>query len=266
MERNKLLLASYLDIIFDGRNKLYGGYELRSKYGDRARKATLGVILGVTLAATIPLVADALTDNTPVARPIIVETKLQDVILPKEEILPPTHEIEPPRQVETISDPEVLVVPDDQPTDNPPTIDDIEGKQVALTTTDGPPGTADIIPSGPNGKGKGLVEHPQPPTDQIHVIVEIMPAFEGDLEKYLQMNLRYPEVAQQTGIEGTVGVQFVVLEDGSISSVEVVRKVAPSLDAEAIRVISAMPKWKPGRQQGKAVKVYFKLPIRFVIE
>lgn len=92
---------------------------------------------------------------------------------------------------------------------------------------------------------------------------EDMPVFPGNVQKWLAKSVRYPQIALDNGIEGRVYVQFVVERDGSISNVKVVRSVDASLDKEAIRVISSMPKWKPGKQRGKAVRVSFTLPIAF---
>ena len=81
--------------------------------------------------------------------------------------------------------------------------------------------------------------------------------------KFLQRNVRYPAAAQQAGVQGTVEVEFVVKKDGSVSDVKVIRSVNPELDAEAVRVISAMPKWKPAEQRGTTVDARFEMPIVF---
>jgi len=84
--------------------------------------------------------------------------------------------------------------------------------------------------------------------------------------KFLAKNIKYPVAAQQAKIEGRVIVQFVVERDGSISDIHAMRSVSPELDAEAIRVVSLMPKWKPGKQRGKAVPVKFTMPIIFRLQ
>ena len=101
---------------------------------------------------------------------------------------------------------------------------------------------------------------------EIFVVVERTPEFPGgmsELMKYLQRNVRYPAAAQQAGIQGKVEVEFTVKKDGSVSDVKVIRSVNPELDAEAVRVISAMPKWKPGEQRGTPVDARFEMPIVF---
>jgi len=120
-----------------------------------------------------------------------------------------------------------------------------------------------------------FVPPPPPPkpkeeaTEEIFVVVEEMPEFPGGqsaLMKYLSENIRYPVIAQENGIEGRVICSFVVERDGSITDVQVVRGVDPSLDREAVRVIQSMPKWKPGKQRGKPVRVRFTLPIVFRLQ
>ena len=83
---------------------------------------------------------------------------------------------------------------------------------------------------------------------------------------FLSKNIKYPTTAQENGIQGRVIVQFVVNTDGSITEPKVVRGVDPELDAEALRVISIMPKWKPGKQKGEAVRVKYTIPVMFRLQ
>lgn len=92
---------------------------------------------------------------------------------------------------------------------------------------------------------------------------EDMPVFPGNVQKWIAKNVNYPVLAAENGIEGKVFIQFVVERDGRVSNIKVVRSVDPSLDKEAMRVISAMPKWKPGKQRGIPVRVSYTLPIAF---
>lgn len=105
------------------------------------------------------------------------------------------------------------------------------------------------------------------PDHPVYDVVEVMPQYpEGGMPgmmQYLAKNIRYPANAQKNGIQGRVTVKFVVNKDGSLSDVGIIRGVNPELDAEAIRVISAMPKWKPGMQKGKPVRVRFTVPVMF---
>lgn len=106
-------------------------------------------------------------------------------------------------------------------------------------------------------------------TEEIFVVVEEQPEFPGGnaaMMKFLSDNIKYPVIAQENGIQGRVITNFVVERDGSITDVQVVRGVDPSLDKEAVRVIQSMPKWKPGKQRGSAVRVRFTLPVVFRLQ
>ena len=123
------------------------------------------------------------------------------------------------------------------------------------------------IPLGPvnNPGGTGSEEL----SDEPFEVVEEQPEFIGGQDafrKFLQNNLRYPERAADEGIQGRVMVRFIVERDGSVSAVEVAKGVDPDLDKEAVRVVKALPKWKPGRQQGKAVRTRYMLPIVFTLQ
>ncbi|MCB9182864.1 MAG: energy transducer TonB [Flavobacteriales bacterium] len=104
--------------------------------------------------------------------------------------------------------------------------------------------------------------------EQIFTIVEEQPAFPGGVEemyKYLGKAVKYPEMAKDAGISGTVYVTFEVDKEGNIKDVKVLRGIGGGCDEEAIRVVKAMPKWKPGKQRGKPVRVQFNLPIKFTL-
>ena len=113
-----------------------------------------------------------------------------------------------------------------------------------------------------------VVEEPEK-EEEIFQVVEDDPQFPGgmaELMKFLQKNIKYPPVCQEQGIQGRVIVQFVVNTDGSIVDANVVKSVNPYLDKEALRVVGTMPKWQPGKQRGKAVRVRFTLPVNFRIQ
>jgi protein TonB len=104
---------------------------------------------------------------------------------------------------------------------------------------------------------------------EIFTIVEEQPEFPGgeeSLMKFLQSNVKYPQLAKESNIQGTVYVQFVVEPSGSVSTVKVLRGIGGGCDEEAVRVVKNMPSWKPGKQRGKSVRVYFNLPIKFILQ
>ena len=112
-------------------------------------------------------------------------------------------------------------------------------------------------------------EEEEESAQQIFTVVERQPEFPGgtaELFKYLSKAIKYPVIAQENGIQGRVVCSFVVNRDGSIVDIQVMRGVDPSLDKEAVRVISVMPKWKPGEQRGKPVRVRFILPVQFRLQ
>lgn len=117
-------------------------------------------------------------------------------------------------------------------------------------------------------RGVEIFEIPEskPDENSIFQVVEIEPEFPGgmaELMKYLQKNLRYPQICKEQGVQGRVILQFVVNTDSTITDVNVVKSVNPHLDEEAVRVVKAMPKWNPGKQRGEPVRVRFTLPVTF---
>ena len=107
------------------------------------------------------------------------------------------------------------------------------------------------------------------PTDKVYQVVEQMPTFKGGdaaLMKYLSENIRYPEAAEKAGEQGRVVVSFTVEKDGAVADVKVARSVTPTLDAEAVRVIKAMPKWVPGKQDDQLVRVRYNVPVSFKLQ
>jgi protein TonB len=220
------------------------------------------------MISSVPFIADALNTNERIVvpPPIEIPVVLNDVPKPIENPpMPPV--VEPPAVAITIRNPEPVMVPDDQPTEAPPTIDELKGKQIALSTNDSGIESPDLVVSNNrNGTGNSIVDATTPPPDKIETYVDQQPEFQGDLAHYLQSHLVYPVPARDAGIEGRVGLHFVVNEDGTITTVEVARKASPLLDAEALRVVKMMPRWKPGKINGRAVKSYFTLPIIFQID
>ncbi len=114
-----------------------------------------------------------------------------------------------------------------------------------------------------------VVEEEEPAEQEVFLIVEQMPVFPGgdtELRKYLASAVKYPVIAAENGIQGRVFVKFVIAPDGSVTNVEVARPFDPNLDKEAVRVVKSMPKWTPGKQRGKAVRVSYTVPINFVLQ
>lgn len=175
----------------------------------------------------------------------IFVTELVPITFPDEKLEPP-----PPPDTKVVDILEIVK-------------NDIEVADNVSTVAEDMNVTRDIVWIPPVVETETVVE------DIIHVSVEVMPEFPGGtaaLMKYLGSNIKYPTISQEAGSQGKVIVQFVVDKDGAISNPEVVRGIDPYLDKEAIRVISSMPKWKPGVQNGKKVRVKYTVPVVFRLQ
>ncbi len=270
-----LTSQAWCDIIFEGKNKKYGAYYLRKTSNRRHFRAILIVIVLVILAIAIPAIYSYYQSLQPVEVETVVElgpTELSNIEelkknLDKDQIIeqpqaPPPPAIRasiqfvPPKIVEKVT-----------------TETDITTTEEVLKSTDA---IATKTVESDNKKGEIIDEVKQvviatPPkqVDEIFVAVEQQPQFPGgqaELMKYLSNNLKYPPAAAEQGIEGRVVVQFVVSKTGSISDVRILQSLHPSCDKEASRLISSMPKWIPGKQNGTAVNVYYTIPIRFKLQ
>ena len=169
------------------------------------------------------------------------------------EIQQTTQETPPPPPPPAVQEVEVLNVVEDN----------VETESIEVNTEDDK--EVEVVIAAP-------VEAPVEEEEEevVFMVVESMPEFPGGqqaLFKYLSENIKYPVIAQENGIQGKVVCQFTVNKDGSIVDIEVVRSGGdPSLDKEAVRVIKTMPKWKPGKQRGKPVRVKFTVPVSFKLQ
>lgn len=144
--------------------------------------------------------------------------------------------------------------------------DDVELEQQDILTSEDTQEAAQTAVYTPPA---AVEEEEEEAAQQIFTVVEEMPEFPGgnaELLKYLAKSIKYPVIAQENGIQGRVICAFVVNRDGGIVDAEVLRGVDPSLDKEALRVIMAMPKWKPGKQRGKPVRVKYTVPVTFRLQ
>lgn len=185
---------------------------------------------------------------------VATDTGIVDLVF-EEEIIPITQQEEikapPPPEVPTVE--EVLTIVEDDA--------DVQETTIATTEETGAAVEVKYVPV--------EVEEEEPEEQTIFQVVEVMPEFPGGMAeclKYLGKNIKYPTIAQENGVQGRVIVQFVVNQDGSIVDPVVVRSVDPYLDKEALRVIMTMPKWKPGMQRGKAVRVKYTVPVTFKLQ
>ncbi len=255
----QLAVKPFDEIVFEHRNKEYGAYELRKRYNKHMNTAFIIAISVFVISVSIPAIMDFLDTLAPIEADTNVELTLVDAPPLDKDVPPPPPPPDPPPPVqETIkfTPPVVTEEPIDEK-DIPPPQDEIK-VQVGTETKEG---TGDIeLPT--EGDGKEEVEAPQ----QIFTFVEQMPEFPGGEEKlfeYLGKNIKYPSMARENGITGTVYVTFVVEGNGEISDVKKLRGIGGGCDEEAMRVVKAMPSWKAGKQNGKSVRVQFNIPIKF---
>jgi len=260
MAKEKIQAPAFDDIVFEIRNKEYGAYRLRQKYSRNVIIATLiGVIIIATAIITPYLNAKALENRTQ-RQERQVEIKMENLDQPTDLVAPPPPPPPPPQ--ETVQ--QAKYVP-------PVVVDSVKPEEtVQLMTAD----DAQI-----EVQNEEVVEYVEPIKEEIQeeeaaepepfVVVEEMPMFPGGevaLLQYIADHTDYPEVAKENNIQGRVIVRFCVTSLGGVSQVSVLKGVDPELDAEAIRVVSALPAFKPGKQGGKPVPVWYMVPITFTLK
>ncbi|MCX7728286.1 MAG: TonB family protein [Bacteroidia bacterium] len=256
------------DVVFQGRNQKYGAYQLRKEYN-----RTLAIIvLSMVAAALLALGIKYFIDNYKPSEDELANTKIDitqiDLTPPQldKNEPPPPPPPPPPPVMETIKFVPPVIKEDAVEDEPPPPQEKVSETNVGTQTQEGSGDDNIQVPT--EESGSGVIEEKAP---EIFTVVQEMPEFPGgpmEMMKYIQKNIVYPPSAREAGISGKCFLRFVVNEDGKISSVEVLKGVpgCPECDKEAMRVIKSMPSWKPGKQNGKEVKVYFQLPINFTIK
>lgn len=276
MKSNEILQSDMLDIVFEGRNKMYGAYELRRNYHKRAKKALTVCVILAGVLISIPLLANIFVDEEKNVKPIICNFPLS--ALPENEVKNEVKKIKETKQVEDVktiknTPPEITIAETVNDEDKMPTKDELENAMSGVKTNDNGENTNTTGNEIGDEKGNNDDEViGNGKVDDIEttplVFVEVYPEFPGGDEamfKYIQSRLIYPRLAVENSIEGKVVVEFVVNETGEIHNTKIVRGLKYGCDDEAIRVIKGMPLWKPGKQNGKPVSVYYTLPIQFTL-
>ena len=258
----------WLALVFADKNKEYGAYVHREESSDRHLKALI-IITAIALCAVFlpKLIKTMMPAQKDVSQTTMVDLSNIDINqeVPeenqiKEVIVPP-----PPELKTTVGFTELLVVADSE----------IKEEDVILTQQELAESTAAISIATVEGSETGTVDI-QDLVDQKVIVedkkdqvyeptdVQVQPSFPGDLTKWLKDNIDYPSAASEQGLQGRTTLRFVVQPDGSVADVTVAGKGPhPACDAEAVRKVSKMPKWNPGKQNGNPVPVYFYLPVRF---
>ncbi len=262
-----LYAQKWCDVIFVGKNKEYGAYEMRKLSGRRHLLAFVIVVAVCGLGLSIPTIIDTVA---PKKKERMVEvTSLADIKVetPKQEEIMKNFTPPPPPLKSTIKFTPPVIKKDEEVKDE----DEIK-TQEQLNESAMSISVKDV--QGTNEEtGLDIAELEDrneitetSGTGKVYTFVEQMPEFPGgedEMRKYLAQNVVYPVVAQENGISGTVFITFVVGIDGTISQVKVARGFDKYCDEEAVRVVKEMPHWKPGRQNGKPVYVQYTVPIRF---
>jgi protein TonB len=274
---SNLYKAEWLNLVFKNRNQAYGAYVLRSESG-RTSMWALFVASAIFILLFMAPKIYSLFNKDEVVIESSKDEKIVDIVLPPQVEKPKVKEEVVLPKVDPIKEKIKMVKPMTRPTPvkdappfTPPTIDEMDHAAVGPITQTGKEtdlGTAPTEGAG-NGTGAGTVTGEGSGTgEEIYTVtdVELYPEFEGGMKawyKFIQRNLRYPSTAIDQEKQGKVFLSFVVERDGSISDVKVMKGVGYGMDEEASRVIKKSPKWKPGRQAGKPVRVRFNMPITF---
>src|SRR5690554_594342 len=257
----------WLDVVFAGRNKAYGAYQLRQTADTDTTKALfIGVILFM-LAVSSPMLISLIDTGSDADVNQIIETEVvlsEPPPVDEEAVIPPPIVEPPPPRVDQVRMPPPVVVEAAQVRDEePPTVEELKVADPGPKTVAGDP-TAAIridLPVAEGPKDQEVTED----VDRVFTSVEVAPTPQGGLEefyKYVGRNYNYPAQAQEQGVSGRVLLQFVVERDGSLTDIQVLRDLKYGTGEEAVRMLKRAPKWKPGIQNGRPVRVQFTLPIQ----
>ncbi len=276
MAKIDLISNEWADIVFENRNKVYGAYQLRRTTGKR----NIWSMVFVAAVAAVAYVGLAAYNSYQEAQKAKFEAEMEASLLEakkeaKVEKKTEAPKIEKVQQVEKVKSSIAFTPPvikkdsEVKPEEEMKTQDELKETKTAI-------GAFDVKGNDEAGgtvlKAVEEIATPEPPKqdeeqNKIFEVVEQQPSFpSGSVNGWLSEHIKYPVVAAENGIQGRVVVQFVVEKDGSVSQVKVVRGVDPSLDKEAVRVISSMPKWIPGKQNGVSVRSRFTVPVTFRLQ
>ena len=277
MSKIDLISNEWTDLVFEGRNQAYGAYKLRKGTAKRNVWALLIVGLAAALlylGLQLQKMAEAnkKVENTQAVELAKLNTEKKEAKVEKKEII----KQEPEKVVEQVKSSVKFTAPiikkdSEVKEEDEIKLDEVQksDKAVGAFTVEGNDEVGGAVL-----KAKDDIAAPEPPKHvveetKIFTVVEQMPMYPGGvaaLMGYLRDNIKYPTVAAENGVQGRVVVGFVVERDGSITDVNILRGVDPSLDREAMRVVKSMPRWNPGKQNGSAVRVKYQVPVSFRLQ
>lgn len=256
-----IIKNQWLDIVFEGRNKIYGAYELRkSNTKTTVRALIIGSVI-FSLAIAAPLIINLLPNNDIDEQDN--DIRLTTVKLPpkKQEVKPNMPPPPPPApKVDQVKFVKPVVAKTEEITEEPPKIVDLKEKKIGSETIKGDP-DAVLTVDEPVGTGTAAVVEEN--TNEIYNVagIEVKPDFPGGMEKFYKFVGNNYKTPEEEGLKGKVYVTFVVEKDGSLTDIKVLRDIGYGTGAEAIRVLKKCPRWTPGEQNGKKVRVLYSLPI-----
>ncbi len=274
----------WCDLVFEGKNKDFGAYVIRTDSPKRHTKAVVYTVLGALLVGLLAF--GLIKVNEYIEQKRIADMAEQEEVLidmsqeaeepeeQQERLEQPKPEVLPEEVLKSVKVTELQIVEDDKvkKEDEIKTQDELKETETAFGQKDNEKGTEDRNVTR-TLKEEVVVEKkeekPKEVKEEVFRSVEQMPQFPGGeaaLMKYLQSHINYPPMAAENNVQGRVVVQFVVDKTGKVGEVKVVRSVDKDLDKEAVRVCKSLPKFTPGRQNGQAVSVWYTLPVTFKLQ
>jgi protein TonB len=273
MEINKIATADLLDIVFEGRNKEYGAYELRKSYNKRIRNAMIGTIAICLLLLGASIIANSTTKekNEVVVQDVNLEAMKQEDKKPEPPPPPPPPKQEPPKvEITKFTPPKIVKDEEVKPDEEIKEVEKLEDTKIGTINQEGAKDEGIVAP--PVEKATGVVEAPkvEEDYDKVFTVVQIPAEFPGGLPqwtKYLERNLNRDLPVENGAPPGkyTVIVSFIVSKTGDISDVTAENDPGYGTKAEAMRVITKGPKWKPAVQNGRNVIYRHKQSITFQV-
>jgi len=267
-EKINIFNPQWLEVVFKGRNQAYGAYELRKENPKNTNKALIIAIVAFVLLLGSPTIINIISGFIPKATP---KVKVTDVVLlpppPLDKAAPPPPPPkEPPKpKVDQVRFPPPIVKPDNEVKEkDPPTEKQLEVADPGQKEQKGDP-NAQIKIDEPVGNSD-VQAVTEDEGNKIFTAVEVEPEPQGGMQKFydfLGKKIQYPTAAKDAGTTGKVIMQFVVEKDGSLTDIKVLREPGNGLGDEATRVLKIAPKWKPGIQNGKPVRVQYTIPVNF---
>ena len=281
MAQIDLTRNGWCDLIFEGRNKEYGAYKLRTQTGKRNLKAIITIAILAALCIILFYIkagydayqaAHAKNENVTEISALNQPKKKEAKVERKVQVEEKKEVVKEVKSSIKFTAPVIKKDADVKPEEEMKTQDQIMQTNTAIGALDvkGNSDQGEILKVTQRVETEPVKAEPKPEVEnKVFDVVEQMPSFPGGpsaLMQYLSSNIKYPVVAQENGVQGRVVVSFVVERDGSITDVQVARSVDPSLDREAQRVVRNMPRWLPGKQNGQSVRVKYNVPVAFRLQ